>query len=71
LQLLSYQEHVLFGSCNRLEQPDGPVGPVSQVLVTHRMSAYRPDLLSVRGSIELLVEMIVLGLKVIILAKQA
>jgi hypothetical protein len=44
---------------------------VSQVLTTHRVGAYRSDLLSIRRSIELLANVTILCIEVIVLAKEA
>jgi hypothetical protein len=54
-----------------LKQPDGPIGTISQVLATRRVSVLDLNLLSVRRLVELLAKMIVLRFEKIILTKEA
>jgi hypothetical protein len=56
---------------SQLKQPDGPIGMISQVLATHKVSMLDLNLLSVRRLVELLVKMIVLRFEIIILMKEA
>ena len=61
----------MFGIGSQLKQPDGPIGTISQVLATHRVSVLDLNLLSVRRLVELLAKMIVLRFEIIILMKKA
>jgi hypothetical protein len=54
-----------------LKQPDGPIGTISQVLATRRVSVLDLNLLSVRRLVELLAKMIILRFEIIILMKEA
>ena len=56
---------------SRLKQPNGPVGMISQVLATHQVGVYQPDLLSVWRFVKLLVKVVILFLEIIVLVKKA
>ena len=69
-QLLSHWVHHLLNSSDRLKQPDGPVGVVSDVLATHWVGIRGLNLLSFRRLIKLLTKVVVFCLDIIILAKK-
>ena len=64
---LSCWVHHWLGPGSQLKQPDGPIGMISQVLSTHRVSVLNLNLMSVRRLVELLAKMIVPCFEIIIL----
>ena len=69
--LWSHREHRWLNPSDRLKQPDGPVGVVSDVLATHWVGIRGLNLLSFRRLIKLLTKVVISCYKFIILAKMA